>query len=111
MRFRRKHLIPAGLNVLSPNGGETLTVGATETITWVAHSTIRSVSKVKLFHTKDGTTWIPIKILDTNPGTYDWTVPPVPGGHKKCKVKITLLDSRGNPVGSDESDSTFIIQP
>ena len=37
-----------------PNGGQTLTPGATEIITWVTYSTIRSVSKVKLSFTKDG---------------------------------------------------------
>ncbi len=94
-----------------PNGGETLTPGVTETITWVTYDTIRSVSKVKLSYTKDGTTWISIETLDTNPGTHDWTVPSVPGERKKCKVKVTLLDDRGNPIGSDESDSPFTIQP
>jgi hypothetical protein len=94
-----------------PNGGETLTPGVTETITWVTYDTIRSVSKVKLSYTKDGTTWLPIETLDTNPGTRDWTVPSVPGERKKCKVKVTLLDDRGNPIGSDESDSLFTIQP
>jgi len=78
----------------------------------VTYSTIKPVSKVKLaYTTDDGTTWIPIETLDTNPETRDWPVPPVPKERKKCKVKVTLLDDRGNPIGSDESDSPFTIQP
>jgi hypothetical protein len=92
-----------------PNGGETFTPGAVETITWVTYSTIRSVSKVKLSYTKDGETWDLIKTLDTNPGTHDWTVPSFSKEHKKCKVKVTLLDDRGNAIGSDASDLTFTI--
>ncbi|MBP1698928.1 MAG: hypothetical protein H6Q41_4116, partial [Deltaproteobacteria bacterium] len=92
-----------------PNGGQTLTPGATEVITWVTNSTIRSVSKVKLSYTKDGETWISIETLDTNPETYDWIVPLGSKERKKCKVKITLLDDRGNAIGSDVSDSTFTI--
>jgi uncharacterized protein YjiK/fibronectin type 3 domain-containing protein len=92
-----------------PNGGQTLTPGATETITWVTHNTIRSVSKAKLSFTKDGETWVPIETLDTNPGTHDWTVPSFSKERKKCRLKVTLLDDQGKAVGSDASDSTFTI--
>jgi len=92
-----------------PNGEEILTPGATETITWVTYSTIRSVSKVKLSFTKDGTTWVPIETLDTNLGTHDWTVPSGSKERKKCKVKVTLLDNQGNAIGSDTSDLNFTI--
>ena len=92
-----------------PNGGETLVPGATETITWATHNTIRSVSKVKLSFTKDGTTWVPIETLDTNLGTHDWTVPSGSKERKKCKVKVTLLDDQGNAIGSDTSDLNFTI--
>jgi hypothetical protein len=92
-----------------PNGGQTLTPGATEVITWVTNSTIRFVSKVKLSFTKDGTTWARIETLDTNDGAYGWTVPSFSKEQKKCKVKVTLLDDRGNAIGSDASDSNFTI--
>jgi len=95
-----------------PDGGQTLISGMTETITWVTYGTIRPVSKVKLaYTTDDGTTWIPIETLDTNPETRDWLVPPVPKERKKCKVKVTLLDDRGNAIGNDASDLPFTIQP
>jgi len=96
----------------SPNGGEVWGAGTTQTITWTTETTVRTVARVKLFYSTDGgSSWTLIQRIDSNPETYVWTVPSVSKERKKCKVKITLLDDRGNSIGSDASDSSFTIQP
>ena len=61
--------------------------------------------------TNGGTTWIPIKTLSGNPGSYEWTVPTLNAEKTKCKVKVVLLDGVGNPIGTDVSDDIFTISP
>jgi photosystem II stability/assembly factor-like uncharacterized protein len=67
---------------------------------------------VKLLYTKNGgRTWNRIQALEGDPGFWDWTVPDVPKTKTKCKVKVVLKDANGKTVGSDTSDSDFIIEP
>ena len=101
------------LTLTSPNGGEILTSRDQHTITWITRGTKKSVAKVKLLYTKNGgKKWIPTHTFKgENTGTYDWTVPDVPDTKSKCKVKVVLKDASGKKVGSDTSDSDFIIEP
>ena len=103
----------------SPDGGGMLTSGNTHTITWTTNTTKGDVAKVKLYYTKNGeVTWNPICdpitgkcALSGNPGSYNWTVPPVVNLKENCKVKVELKDADGNILGRDGSDSYFTIQP
>jgi hypothetical protein len=97
----------------SPNGGVTYTSGDPLTITWTTNGTKKLVAKVKLYYTKDaGVTWIPITTFtDSNPGTFDWTVPTVKLQKNQCKVRVVLIDALGNILAADASDDYFTIKP
>jgi len=97
----------------SPNGEEVWASGEHQPIIWLTHETIEPVAKVKLSYTiNNGITWFPITtITGSNPGTYDWTVPPMTKAKKNCKVKLILKDSAGNSIGRDISDQVFTMQP
>jgi hypothetical protein len=101
------------VKITLPNGGESLKSGTSYKITWATNGTKASVSKVRLYYTKDrGTKWlqIPAKIT-SNPGYYDWMVSTVRTVKVNCKVKVALLDASGNSLGSDVSDGYFTITP
>ena len=101
------------VRVTSPDGGETLTSGDPQTITWTTHETKKDVERVTLLYTKNGAKrWNKIATLNGNPGSYDeWTVPDVPKTKSKCKVKVVLKDVNGKTVGRDRSDGYFTIGP
>jgi hypothetical protein len=101
------------VKVTSPNGSETWASGERRSITWLTNETIEPIAKIKLLYTKDnGSNWLPITtITGSNPGTYDWIVPPMTKAKKNCKVKLILKDSAGNSIGSDISDQVFAMQP
>jgi hypothetical protein len=101
------------VRVISPNGGETLKSGGTQTIVWQTKDSAELVDRVQLLFTKnDRRAWKKIALLPGNPGSYDWTVPIA---RKKtmsnCRVMVILRDASGNIVGSDASDNKFAIQP
>jgi hypothetical protein len=106
---------PFAIEVLrldSPNGGEALQSGTQHPITWTTHATKNPVAKVKLYYTKNnGTTWILITKITSNPGRYVWTIPSVKKAKHACRVKLELKDSTGKIVGADMSDQTFIMYP
>jgi hypothetical protein len=96
----------------SPNGGNTLTSGKQYTIRWTTNATRYAVAKVKLYYTKNGTTWHFIKtIMGSNPESFKWIVPTVSIQKTKCKVKVQLFDVFGKSVGRDISNRYFTIQP
>jgi hypothetical protein len=102
------------VKVTSPDdAGEVWTSGDLRSVTWMTNETIRPIEKVKLFYTRDnGLSWLPITtITGSNPGTYDWIVPPMTKTKKNCRVKIALRDSDGKSIGSDMSNNVFTIQP
>jgi hypothetical protein len=100
------------VKLTAPDGGETLLPGTNFDITWETRQTVRPVSQVKLFSTRDGgATWSPIITLDGNPGTYSWPVPRPPKVKKQCRVEVKLLDDKGVQIGSDRSDRYFTLEP
>jgi len=98
------------LKLRSPNGGETLKVGSTHTITWETYALTRTVAKVILQYSTDGgRTWKRIKTyIGTNPGSHAWNVPNDPSTN--CKVRVTLKDAGGATIAQDVSDRVFTIQ-
>lgn len=101
------------VKLTSPDGGEPLTSKIAHTITWTTNATKGDVARVKLYYTKNkGITWNWITtIKDSNPGSYDWEVPPILKIKVMCKIRIELLDAFGNLLGKDVSDSYFTIHP
>jgi hypothetical protein len=95
----------ATLTLLSPNGGDTLFVGDSQTISWQEHG----VTNVALFLSSDsGLTYLPIvPSTEAQGGSYAWVVPDHPTPY--AKVRIQSLEF---PSLYDESDTFFsILQP
>jgi hypothetical protein len=91
-----------GLTVTSPNGGESLEVGTSHTITWTSTGTVGNV-KIQ-YTTNNGSSWQTATASTANDGAYAWTVPDVDSA--QCKVKISEA-SDGSP--SDTSNAVFTI--
>ena len=100
------------VKVTSPDGGEILKSGETHIITWRTNATTDPVNRVYLSYTDNGgVTWRSITTLNSNIGSYPWSVPYVGTKKKKCKVEVILRDASGKIVGSNKSDSNFRIIP
>jgi|GEM_PF-1429530 len=94
------------ITVISPNGGEMLTVGATYDITWSSTGSIDDV--IIEYSTDNGSSWETIEISTANDGSYNWTVPGTPLDiSEDCLVRISGVD--GDLVPSDVSDAVFSI--
>lgn len=90
------------MEVLSPNGGEKLGSGKTETIMW---ATDPATTAVDIYYsTNNGTTYSAVETDVDNTGMYDWTVPEVTAD--KCLIRI--FDSKV-PGYQDQSDKVFRI--
>ena len=120
------------VNVISPNGGETLTAGqvwkVSIGINYAGVPTNIGVGKYKLSYSCQGSDfisdtgqriWNVITIrscgLFTCPSDYLWEVPNVQVKISKpdrdCKVRVQLFDLKGGALGSDRSDDWFTIKP
>ncbi len=91
-----------GFRIISPNGGEQLTVGSRFTITWESWG-IREDVKI-IYSTDNQTTWTVISDATENDGKYDWIVPDTPSDD--CTVYISKT-SGGEP--DDSNDQSFSI--
>jgi hypothetical protein len=96
------------VTVISPNGGEALTVGQTYTITWYAYDSSGVVLDSVFFSNDAGLHWELIYATQGNPGSFDWTVPNTPS--EECLIKVVAIDPWGNR-GEDQSDNFFSIVP
>jgi hypothetical protein len=100
----------AALEVTSPNGGESLTIGTTHDITWTG-SEMENVESVMIEYSIDnGDSWatvVPGTAHNGSGGSYTWTVPDTPS--ETCLVRITDLSADEGP--SDVSDAVFSIEP
>ena len=93
---------PPEITVVSPNGGETWTIGTQEQITWRSVSTS---GQVKIEISRDnGAAWEEIIDATDDDGSYDWTVT-LPAS-ESCVIKVSDI---AGPA-ADMSDATFTIQ-
>lgn len=90
------------ITVTSPNGGETLVVGASHTITWKTTGTVGNV-KIQ-YSTNNGSSWTNIVTSTANDGSHKWTVPSKTS--TQCLIKISEA-SDGSPT--DTSNTVFTI--
>lgn len=93
--------------VLSPDGGELLTVGTSHEIKWAASDDL-AVTSVDLYYSTDNGVSYPYLIAagTTHDGSYMWTVPGTPSN--ECRVKVVARDAAGN-TGEGVSPGSFII--
>ena len=95
-------VVGATVTVLSPNGGENLMAGTSNTITWSSDVT----GKLKIVLLKNGVQYAVIASFVTNTGTFNWNVPATFQNGNDYRVKISSCT--GTPV-TDESDADFSI--
>jgi len=93
----------AAITVITPNGGESLTVYSTYDITWDSTGTVNNV-KIE-YSTNRGASWTDIVQSTVDNGSYNWTVPDTPSD--ECLVRISRND--GDEAPSDVSDAVFSI--
>ena len=95
---------PVTLTLLSPNGGETLIVGSTYSITWESQGPVSDVTIE--YSTNNGSTWTQVDPPNTgNSGSYDWLVPAV--ASNQCLVRVS---DAAYPEVFDTSDAVFTIR-
>jgi subtilisin family serine protease len=93
--------------VTSPNGGESLTIGAGTSLTWNASDPYLGVTGVDVELSRDnGGSWSTLATGIANSGTLAWTVtgPATP----QARLRVTARDAAGN-AGSDLSDAVWTI--
>ncbi|HPQ40828.1 MAG TPA: hypothetical protein PLV45_10685, partial [bacterium] len=98
------------VDLLSPDGGETLHYGESYDITWTAADNER-VQYCDLFLSPDsGATW-PVVVAGAvdNTGSFQWSIPLVHSN--SCRIKITAYDPSWNYVSDESSDDFTIIAP
>lgn len=93
----------AFIEVMTPNGGESVTVGGEYYITWQS----AGIADVLIEYTpNNGEQWIPIDTVPAKGGRYTWIVPDDPSA--ECLIRIGAVSS-GEPL--DISDALFTITP
>ncbi|NUN07635.1 MAG: T9SS type A sorting domain-containing protein [Ignavibacteriaceae bacterium] len=87
----------SAIQLLTPNGGEKLLVGAVYNVRWSVSSNVRLVDLH--YSTNGGSVWIPIsgaQSLDATAGSFNWTIPDTPGDSVFVRVRnssnISFLD-------------------
>ncbi|MCM8780567.1 MAG: hypothetical protein NC908_01395 [Candidatus Omnitrophica bacterium] len=101
-------IIP-GFTVTYPNGGESLKVASSTTITWSCTSS--QVPNVRIDYSIDGGQTYPynIKLSTPNDGSESWTVPPTVSKNAKIRV-MPATDNPSSPDSFDESNYDFFIR-
>lgn len=89
------------LTLTAPNGGETWSVGALQTVSWTSSGIS---GNVKLdYSTNGGATWISITGSTLNDGAESWTVPNAPTN--QARIRVSTLDG----AVRDSSNASFSI--
>ncbi len=95
-------IIPNTITVTSPNGGENLTVGAANNITWTSTGV---VGNIKIEYSIDsGSHYSEVVASTANDGSFSWPVPNTPS--TACLVRVSETD--GSPW--DVSNAVFTIE-
>jgi len=100
-------LVPPTVQFGLPNGGEILTVGAVDTVRWVAFDDIE-VDSVSILLSTDGGATFPTVLGhgEANDSSFVWTVTGPMSQH--CRIRVVAYDRSGY-TADDESDADFTI--
>ena len=97
------------VRLLAPSGGEVFFTGSTYEIDWEATSDAATFTL--MYSTDNGVKWIPIlDATDLTGDNYLWTVPPLTGNKKACRIKVTGYNAAAFKVEEDISDAPFTIE-
>lgn len=103
--------ILGGVDLASPEGGDTVYGGTSRTVRWLTRSSA-PVSSVRLGLSVDGgATWTDLATIPGNPGGWNWNVPPLSAAVSACRIEVTLLDAGGRALAADRGESFFAILP
>lgn len=96
------------INIVSPNGGEQISLGSDTLIQWTSTKGENDAVKISLY--KGDTEYLVINSKTVNSGTYDWTIPlSLPDGID-YKVYVEWLSAgTSSPSNSDLSDGYFSL--
>lgn len=94
------------VQVVYPNGGENLSMGSTDSITWIATDNVIVDSVTIYYSTDGGGAWLPVANGEPNDSIYAWSVPGTPSSN--CLVRITAWDWT-EKWDEDTSDAVFTI--
>lgn len=93
---------PCSITLTAPNGGETLTAGTVQTITWTS-ANLPGLVKLE-FSNDGGATWGLFLSITTNTGSRTWTVPAIPT--TQGRIRAAAAD---DPTCFDVSDADFTV--
>ncbi|HEY5999092.1 MAG TPA: PKD domain-containing protein [bacterium] len=101
--------ILGGVDLTSPEGGDTVYGGTTRTVRWVTRAGI-TASSVRLRLSLDsGATWTDLATVPGNPGTWIWGVPALAVAAPSCRLEVALLDAVGGTLAADPGEGLFSI--
>ncbi|MDD3803375.1 MAG: hypothetical protein PHW02_03180, partial [bacterium] len=91
------------VSLITPNGGDTLTIGETYPIRW---SWTGAFTNVKIDYSTDNTNWNTIIASTANDGTYNWTVP---SGLLSSTLRVRVTSTADvNTNDASDSDMTTV---
>ena len=95
------------VHVISPDGGEFLPSGSTQTICWVATDTFNQIiPQIDLYYSLDNGDTYEFIDTTTNTGFYEWTVPSA--NTEQARIKVVAI-SEDSDEGEGISSETFEI--
>ncbi|HNH82367.1 MAG TPA: hypothetical protein PL157_08325, partial [Acidobacteriota bacterium] len=102
--------VPPTVQVISPNGGETVQSGTELSISWTS-SDDKGVTSQDISLSNDSGGAFPFVVATGLAGTAQSFSFPIPGALEtpNARIQVTVRDGGGN-VGIDASDSDFVIQ-
>ena len=99
MVYEHEAALPADITLVSPNGGEELNAGSTQTISWTATNLSEDV--IVSYSTDNGVNWRAIDTVANTVQSVEWILPAA--SSYQCLVKIT------SGAFADVSENVFAI--
>jgi hypothetical protein len=101
---------PANLTLVTPNGGEVIPTGSTQTIFWQAAAGFPAGVTYEVQVSFDnGAAWTDISTCTGTATTCLWNVPPKNENLKNTLIRVKAFDG-ATKVGQDVSDGTFEVE-
>jgi hypothetical protein len=101
-------IAPPAVQLMSPDGGETLASGTPYLIQW---TDVGAASYSLEYSMNGGTSWTLIQQVAGGTSSYSWMVPSVPSPQTNSLVRVSAYDVGGSPLSTDMSNAPFTIAP
>lgn len=95
------------IQIIYPNGGESLQIGETYTISWLSNKALNDAVKIELY--KGGSFYSLITESTQNSGVYVWGISPFIPESTDYKIVITWLSANNDPENKGTSSEEFSI--